>query len=178
MTKILLAIGVVIAAAAAATAQETQVPAPGAEQKNLAYFEGTWKVEGTMQASAFGPAGAMTGTETCRMFEGGWHLVCDSQGAGPMGPMKSHTLMTYDHAVKQYRYFSVSNLPEAEMAAGDRKEGVWQWLTDVTLEGKKIQSRFIMNQQSPSSYTMKWETSIDGTTWQLVFEGKGTKTSS
>jgi len=178
MTKNLFVIGVVIAAAAAASAQAPQMPAPGAAQKNLAYFEGTWKVEGTMQASPFGPAGTITSTETCRMFEGGWHLVCDSQGTGPMGPMKAQTFMTYDRAAKQYRYFSVSNMPEAEMATGDRQNGTWQWMTDVTLEGKKIQSRFIMNEQSPSSYTMKWETSTDGKTWQPVFEGKGTKASS
>lgn len=178
MRKTLLVMGALFAMAAAASAQTPQMPAPGPEQKNLAYFEGTWKFEGKLHASPFGPEGAMTGTETCQMFQGGWHLVCDSQGTSPMGSMKGHTLMTYDHQTRQYRYFSVSTMPEAEMAEGTFADGTWTWTNEVTMEGKKIQSRFLMKEVSPTSYTMKWEMSTDGTEWKPVMEGTSTKTTS
>lgn len=175
MSRHFLAIGILIGCAGALAAQAPQSPTPGAEQKNLAYFVGTWNVEGTMQASPFGPAGTNRGTETCRMFEGGWHLVCDSDSTGAMGPMKAHTVMTYDLMEKQYRYFSISNLPAAETATGTRTNGRWDWTTDVTMAGKTIYSRFSMTELSPSSYGMKWEISNDKTSWQPVFEGKAVK---
>src|SRR5918992_5921371 len=79
---------------------------PGPENKNLEHFVGTWKMEGTMEPSPMGPGGSFTGTETCRMFDGGFHLVCDSEGSGAMGPMKGHMILAYDRGAKVYRYFA------------------------------------------------------------------------
>lgn len=164
-------------AAMPAQIQSPQMPKPGAEQKNLAYFVGSWKMEGKMYASPFGPGGAMAGTETCQMFEGGWHVVCDSSGTGPMGPMKGHTLMTYDRATKQYRFFGVNNMPDAEMAVGGKSGNTWTWTNSMTIEGTKIDSRFVIVETSPSAYTGKWDISVDGgKTWQPVFEATATKT--
>jgi hypothetical protein len=169
-------IGVLLAAVATGFTQPREMPKPGLEQKNLAYFEGTWKLEATMKPSPFGPGGAMSATETCRMFEGEWHLVCDNEGSGSMGPMKGHVLMTYDLEAKQYRYFAISTMPAAEMATGTFAANTWTWTNEVTLDGKKIQSKFVINVLSPSSYTMKWESSADGKNWETVLEGKATKT--
>jgi hypothetical protein len=166
---------VLLAAVATAFAQAPEMPKPGAEQKNLAYFEGTWKTEATMKPSPFGPGGPISATETCRMFEGGWHLVCDNEGSGAMGPMKGHVLMTYDLEARQYRYFAISTLPAAEMATGTFAANTWTWTSEATLDGKKIESRFVINVLSPTSYTMKWESSTDGKSWQTVLEGKAAK---
>jgi len=160
---------------AAVSAQAPQMPTPGPEQKNLAYFEGTWKMEGTMHASPFGPGGPMSGTETCKMFEGGWHLVCDSTGTGPMGAMKGHTLMTYDRQTKQYRYFAVNNMADAEMAVGGKSGNTWTWTNSMSIGGKTIQSRFIITETSPTTHTAKWDMSEDGKKWTTAFEAKATK---
>jgi hypothetical protein len=177
MRKTLLVTSALTVVAVTAFAQAPQMPKPGVEQRNLAYFEGTWKIDATAKPSAFGPGGAMSATETCRMFEGGWHLVCDSEGSGAMGPMRGHTMMTYDLETKEYRYFSISTMPAAEMANGSYAGKTWTWTNEVTMGGKKILSRFVVNELTPSSYTMKWEASEDGKSWQVVLEGKATKTS-
>jgi hypothetical protein len=178
LRKMIVVAALAMSAAAAGSAQAPQMTdKPGAEQKNLAYFEGAWSMEGKMHASPFGPGGTITATETCKMFEGGWHLVCDSSGTGPMGPMKGHTLMTYDRLTKQYRYFAINNMPDSEMAVGGKSGNTWTWTNTMTIEGKTIQSRFILTEASPTSYTGKWEMSMDGTTWNPVFEAKATKKS-
>jgi hypothetical protein len=162
--------------AAVAAAQPPAPPQPGAEQKNLAAFAGTWKMDGKMEASPFGPAGTMTGTETCRVFEGGWHLVCDSSSTGPFGAMKGHAVMTYDRGTKQYRYFSINNMPDAEMAVGTKSGNVWTWTSEMDMGGKTIHSRFVITEESPTMHSFKWETSEDGKSWKTTMTGKSTKT--
>ena len=158
------------------SAQPPAAPQPGAEQKNIAAFVGTWKMEGKMEASPLGPGGAMTGTETCRLFEGGWHVVCDSTGSGPFGPMKGHAVLTYDRSTKQYRYFAINNMPDAELATGTKVGNVWTWTSDMDTGGKTLHSRFVITEESPTAHTYKWEMSEDGKSWKTVMSGKSTKT--
>ena len=157
-------------------AQPPTPPQPGAEQKNLAAFAGTWKIDGKIEASPLGPAGTFSGTETCRVFEGGWHLVCDSTGNGPFGAMKAHAVMTYDRNAKEYRYFAVNNMPDAELATGVKSGNVWTWSSKMDAGGKTMHSRFVITEDSPNLHSVKWETSEDGKTWKTVMTGKSTKT--
>lgn len=178
--KILIAGGSLAAVLMATiSAQQTpSMPQPGAEQKNIQRFAGTWQMEGTMQPSPLGPGGKMTGTETCRMFEGGWHMVCDSSGTSPMGAMKGHSILTHDRAAKQYRFFAINTMPDAEMATGTYMSGTWTWEGKMELApGKSMRSRFTITESSPTVHLYKWEMSEDGTKWTTVMEGKGTKTS-
>jgi hypothetical protein len=176
MLRTLLIAGIV-ACAAPAFAQPQEMPKPGPEQKELARFVGTWKMEGTAQPSPMGPGGKVTGTETCRMFEV-WHVVCDATATTPMGPMKNHTILTYDRRAKQYRYFSISNMADAEMATGTRSANAWTFTSTVEMEGMKIHSRFTMTDKSATAYTFTWEVSQDGQKWMSILEGTSTKTGS
>ena len=166
----------VVLGAASAFAQPPAPPQPGPEQKSLAAFAGTWKMEGKMEASPLGPAGTFTGSETCRMFEGGWHLVCESTGNGPFGSMTGHAVMTYDRAKKQYRYFAVNNMPDAEVATGTKAGNVWTWTSQMDMGGKTLHSRFVITEDSPTSHSYKWELSDDGKTWKTTMIGRSTKT--
>ena len=163
---------------AASAAAQPAPPTPGPEQKNLAKFAGTWKMEATLQPSPMGPGGPMTGTETCKMFEGGWHLVCESTGKGPMGQMKGHAFLTYDRNTKQYRYMAINNMPDAEIATGTVTGDTWTWTSKMDMGGKTIQSRFTLTLTSPTVQTYKWEMSEDGTNWKTAMEGKSTKVGS
>jgi hypothetical protein len=163
-----------LAFAAAASAQPP-APKPGNEQSNLAHFLGTWKMEGSMQPSPFGPGGAFNGSETCRMFEGGWHVVCDSTGSGAMGDMKGHAILTYDRTTKQYRYIGINNMPDAELATGGLSGKTWTFTNKVDAGGKTFHSRFVIVETSPSVHTMKWEMSEDGKTWKTIMDGTATK---
>jgi hypothetical protein len=156
-------------------AQDPSALKPGPEQKNLARFAGTWKMEGTMETSPLGPGGKMTGTEKCTMFEGGWHLVCDSKGKAPMGELTGHAIMTYDRNAKQYRYFSVNNMADAEMATGTLSGNTWTWTSTMDQGGQKLHSRFVIVEKSPTVHTFSWEMSMDGKTWKSMMNGTSTK---
>lgn len=176
MLRTLLIVGIV-SIGAPAFAQPQEMPKPGPEQKALARFAGTWKMEGTAEASPFGPGGKFSGTETCKTFED-WHMVCDSSADTPMGPMKSHAVMTYDRNAKQYRYLSVSNMPDAEMATGTRTAKSWIFTSKMDVGGKTIHSRFTMTETSPTAHTVSWEISEDGKTWKPIMRGTSTKVGS
>ena len=177
--KKLVAIGALATLCSSALyAQDPSAMKPGPEQKNLARFVGSWKMDGTMEASPLGPGGKMTGTEKCTMFEGGWHVVCDSTGTGPMGPMKSHAVLTYDRNTREYRYFGVNNMPDAEMATGTKSGNTWTFNSKMDMGGQTIQSRFTLVEKSPTVHTMTWEMSMDGKTWKSVMTGTSTKVGS
>jgi hypothetical protein len=77
-------------------AQEGGPPKPAPEHKRIEYFKCTWNFVGDSKASPMGPAGAVTFKETCELYEGGFALVCRSEGKNPMGPAKSISIMSYD----------------------------------------------------------------------------------
>ena len=168
------------AAAAGARQKPPEPPKPGAEQKNLAIFAGNWKMEGKVEASPLGPAGTMTGTESCRMLDGGWHLVCESTGTGPWGSMKGYSILTYDRASKQYRIFAVNSaMPDADMSTGVKKGSTWTWTSKMDMGGgKTLHSRFVVIEKSPTLHAYTWEMSEDGKTWTKAMTGMSTKTGS
>ena len=148
---------------------------PGPEHKNLEHFVGNWKMEGKMNPGPMGPGGAFSGTETCRMFEGGFHLVCDSKGTGSMGNMTGHMVLTWDRAAKTYRFFSVNNMADAEVGTGSFKGGTWTFNSSMDVNGKKILTRFVLVETSPTVHTAKSEMSEDGKKWTPVMEATSTK---
>ncbi|MBI4469230.1 MAG: DUF1579 family protein [Acidobacteria bacterium] len=75
---------------------------PGEEQKRIGFFAGKWNFDGESKPSPMGPGGKFTGTENCEWFPGGFHLVCESDGTSPMGPMKGRSIMGYDPGEKTY----------------------------------------------------------------------------
>jgi hypothetical protein len=159
---------------------QAQPPAatPGAEQKNLARFVGTWKMEGTMEPSPLAPkGGTFTGTESCSMFEG-WHLVCESSGSGAMGAMKSRMMMSYDRNAKTYRYFAVSTMPDAETATGTLEGTTWTWTGSMEQGGQKVHTRFTLIEKSPTVHTFSMEMSMDGHKWMPAMKGTSTKAGS
>lgn len=170
-------LGALMAVVTSASVVTAQPPAekPAAEQKALERFVGTWKLEGTMEASPMGPGGKFSGTERCRMFEGGWHLVCDTTGTGPMGNMTGHMILTYDRAAKQYRYFAVNNMADAEMAMGTLSGNTWTWTSTMDMGGQKIHSRFVLVEDTPTKHSLKWDMSMDGKNYKTMMNATATK---
>lgn len=175
--KALLSCSILAVALATGAAAQPPKATPGPENKRLGVFAGTWKVDATVQESPMGPAGKMTGTETCRMFEGGFHLTCDSSASGPMGKMKGRAIMSWDPVAKQYHYTGISSMmPTEETATGTISGDTWTWTGKTDLGGgKSMQSRFTIVETSPTVHTMKWEMSEDGKAWKVIMEGKSTK---
>jgi hypothetical protein len=65
---------------------------------------------------------------------------------------------------------------EAESSTGTVNGPDWTWTNDSTRKGKTYKDKFTMHEESPTSYTMKFEeSSDDGKTWKTLMEGKATK---
>lgn len=159
--------------AAPALAQE--MPKPGPAQTRLAYYAGTWKYEGTIKESSMGPGGKISATETCRWFEGGFHLVCRSEGMNPMGAVKAQGIMGYDPAAKTYTYYGITSQGDGFLARGTVTGKVWNWTAESSMEGTPMKFRATMTEQSPTSYSFKLETAVGGGDWVVLEEGKSTK---
>lgn len=154
-----------------------QAPKPGPELKRLNYFAGKWRSEGEMKPGPFGPGGKFTESEDAEWMPGGFFLLIHSDEQTPMGNGKTLMILGYNSEKKVYTFNAFDSMGEAETATGTVEGGTWTWLSDSTLMGKQVKSRFTMKELSPTSYTTKFEMSSDGGGWTTIMEGKTTKIS-
>src|SRR5215470_15757075 len=99
------------AAAVSQAAEEKKAgpPKPGPEVKKLTYFVGTWNSEGEVKANPMMPAGKVSSTDVCSWYPGGFFVVCNSKGTGPMGAMHSMGLLGYSMEDKTYSYSGIDS---------------------------------------------------------------------
>ena len=108
----IMAAALSLAVSGAALAQAAgEAPKPTAEHKKLGYFVGKWTTEGDMKPNPFGPGGKVTATDNCEWFEGGFSVVCKSEGKSPAGPTKGMGIMSYNTEEKAYTYYGLDNSP-------------------------------------------------------------------
>lgn len=175
MKKVMLL--VTLAACVSITGVSTQEgpPKPGPEHKRIEYFKGTWNFVGDAKASPMGPAGAATFKETCEMWEGGFALVCRSDGKNPIGPAKSISLMSYDVEKKAYTYTAVETNSPAFTAYGQVSDATWSWKSESTMGGKTMAMLVTITEKGGTAYDFKMEMAMDGAPPVTIMEGKATK---
>jgi len=121
----------------------------------------------------------MSGNDVCEWFDGGFAVVCRTEGKGPMGPTKSLGIMGYSTEEKAYTYYGLDNGPMtmATVPRGTVQAGTWTYTDESMMGGKKVKSRYVMKELSPTAYTFKWEVLGEDGAWQTLVEGKSTKAS-
>ena len=154
-------------------------PKPGPEQKNLNYFAGTWKTAGELKPGPMGPGGKYTGTDKIDWMPGGFFLLSHTQASGPgaMGNVSGIAVYGYDTSKKAYTYDEFNSSGEAVHATGQFDGKVWTWSSDLPMGDKTMKGHFILTENSPTTYSFKFEVSEDGNNWATVVEGTGTKVS-
>ncbi|MBZ0172260.1 MAG: DUF1579 domain-containing protein [Phycisphaerales bacterium] len=174
---VIVASTLVLLAGAAAVAQSTGAPQPSLEHQKLGYFVGHWKSEGTVKENPFMPAGKMTATDTCKWFEGGFAVVCESEGSGPMGPMKGLGIMGYNGEEKVYIYYGLDNtgMTMTTVPRGTVTGAEWVYDDESTMGGKKIKSRYALTEVSPTEYTFRWLMADEKGAWITLMEGTSRK---
>ncbi|TFG52825.1 MAG: DUF1579 domain-containing protein [Gemmatimonadales bacterium] len=156
-----------------AIAQE--MPAPGAEQARIGYYEGTRNYQGEAMPSPMGPGGKIAMTETCRWFEGGFHMICDSKGTSPTGPVSGHSVIGYDRAEQMYVMYGLNSRGEGYYVKGGIAGAVWTWTAEIMMESTPVKFRAIATEKSPTSYDFRLEASMGDADWAVLEEGKATK---
>ena len=167
-----------IAAGLMATQAYAQMgpPTPAPELKKLDFLAGDWTAEGTMNPGPGMPGGKFTMTTHAEWLDGNFFLIEHSHGdMGPMGKMTELSALGYDPDRKVYTYSAFNSMGQAESATGTVNGDTWTWLSDEHFNGMTMKGRFTMKVLSPTSYTMKYELSQDGTNWMTGMEGKATK---
>ena len=176
--KLLIAFAIVSATSlplAAAPAQEA--PKPGPEHKRLSYFVGTWKAEGELKPGPMGPGGKFTSTDKCEWFEGRYSVICHSEGSMPMGQSKSIGLLGYSTEDKVYTYYGVDNssMTMASVPRGTLRGDTWTYTDEGTMGGKKVKSRVVIKELSPTSYSFRMDMQGPDGKWMPMMESKNTK---
>jgi hypothetical protein len=163
-----------LAAVQLVAAQESK---PGPEHARLGHFVGKWSSEGELKPGPMGPGGKMRSTDTCEWFEGGFSVICRSEGTGPMGPSKSIGILGYSPEEKVYTYYGVdnSNMTMSSVPRGTVKGNTWTYTDEGMMGGKKVRSRVTIKELSPTSHTFRMEMQGPDGKWMPVMESKNTK---
>jgi len=152
-------------------------PKPTPEHKRLGYFVGTWHTEGEMKPGPMGPGGKMSGTDKCSWYEGGFAVICNSEGAMPMGPMKSIGIMGYSAEQKVYTYVGIDSagMSMTTVPRGTLSGDTWTYDDESMMGGQKVKSRVIIKELSPTAYTFKMDVQGPDGKWVTAMESKSTK---
>jgi hypothetical protein len=174
-----LAVCLVLSSGPALAQAPVEKPKPGPEHKRLGYFVGKWTTDGEMKPNPFMPGGKMTSRDSCEWFEGGFAVICRSDGKSPLGASKSIGLLSYSAEEKVYLYYGLDNSPMAmaTVPRGTVEGGTWVYNDEARMGGKKVKSRYSIKELSPTSYSFKWEMLGEDGAWQTMIEGKSTRVS-
>ena len=151
---------------------------PGPEVKKLDYFVGTWTTEGTIVQGPWGAGGKFTGSGTTEWMPGNFFIQSRSEAKMPQeigGDIQAIMIMGYDTQQSSYTSDRYSSLGQHESSKGILSGDTWTWTNTSNYGGMEIQGKMTMKTLSPSSYTFKYEISMDGKTWSPFMEGKATK---
>jgi hypothetical protein len=165
--------------ALAVSGRSQEMPKPGPEHQAMGIFLGKWSFDGEAEEGLMGPGGKVTFTESCEWFEGGFALVCRTEGKNPMGPTRSLSIMSYDAEKKTYTYYAVESGFPPFLATGQHEGKAWRWHTESSMGGQTMKTEVTITEVSPTATTLEMKASMDGgKTWAPVMQGKSTKTSS
>lgn len=173
--RIVLSTGVAVGIVAAALTAQAPPQKPGAEHARMAAFEGRWNYQGEAKASPLGPGGTVTSSETCEWFDGKFQLVCRMKGTGPRGPGTGMSVMGYDPGRKAYTYHAITSHGDNIFVRGKADGKVWTWVDETTVDGKAMKIHVTVTEQTPSTYAVKVEASLDNAPMILIEEGTSTK---
>ena len=105
---------------------------------------GDWKSDGELKANPFMPAGKYSSDDECKWFEGGFAVVCESEGKNPAGaPTKSIGIIGYSGEEKAYTYYGVDNsgMVPTTVAKGTVQGDAWTFTDESKFGGVDQQSQ-------------------------------------
>jgi hypothetical protein len=151
---------------------------PGPEVKKLDYFIGTWNTEGTIAQGPWGMGGKFSATETSQWMPGNFFVESHSDFKMPPevgGEGKSVGFMGYDTDANTYTFDQFNSLGRREKAKGTLSGDTWIWTGSDNYAGQDIQKKMTIKTVSPTSYTVRFEISLDGKDWITFMDAKATK---
>ncbi|HME34804.1 MAG TPA: DUF1579 family protein [Candidatus Sulfotelmatobacter sp.] len=161
-----------------ASAWAQMAPTPGAEVKKLDYFVGTWAVEGTIAPGPWGTGGKFSSTDTSEWMPGKFFVEGHSDFKMPPelgGDGMAVSYMGYDTNENVYTYNEFNSQGRRENSKGTVSADTWTWTSTQNYGGQEIKQKMAIKVLTPTSYTLKFDVSTDGTNWMPFMEAKATK---
>jgi len=146
---------------------------PSRAAEKLNYFVGTWRLEVHMKIGPLGSR-AFFGTEHNEWLPGGSLLVSRQDGETAVAS-EGLAVLAYNAEQKAYTYHVVKDTGETEDLRGTLADHTWTWTSFQTAGKPGPQSRLIVEELSPTSYRLKFETAPEGRDWSTVMDGNAVK---
>lgn len=162
----------------AVTAAAQMSAKPGPEVQKLNYFVGAWTVDATIGQGPWGAGGKYTGTITNEWAKGGFFLQAQAESKMPPelgGDTSALAFAGYDPQQNAYTRDEFNSNGDHITSKGTLAADTWTWNSTRNFAGQDIQIRTTIKQLSPTSYSLKVESSIDGANWMTFMEGKATR---
>jgi hypothetical protein len=150
-------------------------PKPAPEVQKIGYFVGNWSTEGDMKAGPMGPGGKVTIQEDGKWMDGNFFVLFHSSFKSTMGDGTGIAVMGYDTQENVYTYDEYNSVGEANHFKGTVEGDTWTWISEIKMGPQTVKGKFTQKILSPTSYSFKFEMSMDGTTWNLIMDGKTAK---
>ena len=139
------------------------------------YFQGNWKIEGTMKVNPLDKPLPFTVAESSNWVNGGFFLETHSQLQGPLGAINSVRVMEYNAQKQAYAYNAYNSAGEHIVAVGQLQGNDWVWQSVANMDGIDAKGRWTFIYVSPTSYKFKQERATPSGTWDVVMEGVATR---
>ena len=155
-----------------------QLPKPAAELQRLNAFVGKWKTEGQQHAGPVGPAARVTAVQTFEWLPGNFFLIHRFDGRVGDDVAACIEITGYDAGNRTYRlhtYYNTGLQNDWQLdprGDGWMLTGTWQMAGQAT----KVRCAIAFGDDG-KSMTAKWESSVDGATWQLFWDLKAARLS-
>jgi hypothetical protein len=159
-----------------------QLPAPGAEHKQLEMFVGEWTFAGESKAvPALGmtDAGKVSYRHVNQMANGGFFLETRRTGTSARGPVTELFVYSYNAVSKTYRQDGYNNRGQVRTFTATLDGPTWSFVgTNTNLDGSVTRERYTLTySRDLSSATVRSEHSKDGIDWYERLTGTYTKVS-
>jgi hypothetical protein len=154
-----------------------QTPKPYAELKKLEPFIGDWVAQGESKATPLGPAGKTTSKSNGKWILDGFALQWEYSYTTPDGKaITGREIDCYDPMTKtfQARWFDTGGAYTDGVYIPNGNVIVFQGTTTEATRKYGFKQTYTFTPDL-SSYTYKEEISMDGKTWILSNEAKGTR---
>lgn len=161
---------------ASVSAQEpAPAPKPGPAHEKLAYFVAKWNIEGDIKPTAFGPAGKYRFTEICDGLPGKFAILGKDDGNMMGGEFHGLSILTCAQAQNSYSYFQTHNWGESDYSRGSVDGDTWTWVSEVTMNGQPIRTRYVLKCVSPEIASYDFEMAMGSEPLANDMTGKQTR---
>ena len=151
------------------------MPKPAPEMKELRALIGSWITDEAFEASAMGPAGTGTGTNTVRSGPGGFSVLIEQRSKGSLGAFSGHGVYSWDPNQKVFKVAWVDSMtPGLQTETGHKEGGTLVFTGESMMAGKKVKVRDVWSDFTPTSHTLT-SYSDDGSGEKKVMTVKFTK---